>query len=146
MSRNIPITAVDQHDFLEHRRKQEALHWGRQDMAELNELSSILTVEVNTTELCNRTCSFCPRANPEVFGNRNLHMTPKGAELIGKELHSNGFRGKISLSGYGENLLNPQFKAIVHAFRRTVPYATLECNTNGDKLTTEYAEELFEFS
>ena len=71
VSRNIPVTAVDQHDFLEHRRKQEALHWGRQDMSELNELSSILTVEVNTTELCNRTCSFCPRADPEVFGNRN---------------------------------------------------------------------------
>ena len=142
--RNIPIKAVDQYDFLEHRRKQEEKHWSRQD--QLNELSSILTVEVNTTELCNRTCSFCPRANPEVFPNRNLHMTPKAAKTIGDELHKNGFRGKISLSGYGENLLNPRFREIVHTFRSAVPYATIECNTNGDKLTREYAEELFEFS
>ena len=83
MSRNIPITAVDQHDFLEHRREQEKKHWSKQNNNEMKyqELSSILTVEVNTTELCNRTCSFCPRADPKVFGNRNLHMTPKGAEL-----------------------------------------------------------------
>ena len=150
MSRNIPITAVDQYDFLEHRREQEKKHWkGIQTNShemKYTELSSILTVEMNTTELCNRTCSFCPRANPEVFPNRNLHMTPKGAEIIGTELHKNGFRGKISLSGYGENLLNPRFQEIVHTLRRTVPHATLECNTNGDKLTYEYANMLFEFS
>jgi hypothetical protein len=65
MSRNIPITAVDQYDFLEHRRQQEKNHWGRQDMAELNELSSILTVEVNTTELCNRACHFVLEQTPK---------------------------------------------------------------------------------
>jgi len=140
VSSNIPITAVDQHDFLAHRREQESKHWDRQ--TQLTELSSIITVEVNTTELCNRTCSFCPRADPSVFGNRNLHMTPKAARIIGEELHENGFSGKISLSGYGENLLNPQFREIVRTFRETVPLATLECNTNGDKLTREYAEEL----
>ena len=138
VSSNIPITAVDQHDFLAHRREQESKHWDRQ--TQLTELSSIITVEVNTTELCNRTCSFCPRADPSVFGNRNLHMTPKAARIIGEELHENGFSGKISLSGYGENLLNPQFREIVRTFRETVPLATLECNTNGDKLTREYAE------
>jgi hypothetical protein len=37
-------------------------------------------------------------------------MTPKAAKTIGDELHKNGFRGKISLSGYGENLLNPRFR------------------------------------
>ena len=124
VSRNIPITAVDQHDFLAHRREQERKHWEKQLPSELTELSSILTVEVNTTELCNRTCHFCPRADPEVFGNRNLHMTPKAADIIGRELHENGFQGKISLSGYGENLLNPKFREIVRTFRTTDPRAT----------------------
>ena len=141
--RNIPITVVDQYDFLEHRRDQEAKHWSRKLDQHLNELDSILTVEVNTTELCNRTCSFCPRANPEVFPNRNLHLTPKGAETIGRELGEHGFSGKISLSGYGENLLNPRFVEIVQTFRATVPLATIECNTNGDKLTKEMAAQLF---
>ena len=30
MSKNIPITAVDQYDFLEHRREQEKKHWDKQ--------------------------------------------------------------------------------------------------------------------
>ena len=50
------------------------------------------------------------------------------------------------MSGFGENLLNPNFREIVHIFRHTVTLATLECNTNGDKLTQTYAEELFEYS
>jgi radical SAM protein with 4Fe4S-binding SPASM domain len=142
--RNIPVTAVDQYDFLAHRREQEKKHWAKK--GELTELDSILTVEINTTELCNRTCVFCPRHDPKIFPNRNLHLTTKGAETIGLELGKAGFSGKISLSGFGENLLNPNFREIVHIFRHTVPLATIECNTNGDKLTETYAEELFEYS
>ena len=99
MGENIPVQGVDQYDFLEHRREQEKKHWSKQSNA--TELSSILTVEVNTTELCNRTCVFCPRHDPKVFPNRNLHMTPKGAETIAKELGRNNFNGKISFSGFG---------------------------------------------
>ena len=59
-------------------------------------LDSILTVEVNTTELCNRTCVFCPRHDPEVFPNRNLHMTVKGANTIAEHLGEAQYNGKIS--------------------------------------------------
>jgi len=141
VSNNIPTTAVDQHDFLAHRREQEKKHWAKKT-GELNELDSILTVEVNTTELCNRTCVFCPRHDPKVFPNRNLHLTVKGACTIATELGRNNFSGKISFSGFGENLLNPNFQTIVREFRTHLPNATLECNTNGDKLTVEYAREL----
>jgi 2-iminoacetate synthase ThiH len=103
MSRNIPITAVDQYDFLEHRREQEKKHWD--NVKGNSPLDSILTVEINTTELCNRTCVFCPRHDPKVFPNRNLHLTVKGATTIAEELADNSFRGKISFSGFGENLL-----------------------------------------
>ena len=140
-NRNIPIQAVDQYDFLEPRREQEKLHWEKNSGTK--PLDSILTVEVNTTELCNRTCVFCPRHDPKIFPNRNLHMTIKGAEIISEELSSNGYSGKISFSGFGENLLNPNFPEIVKEFRFNLPQATLECNTNGDKLTEEYAHKLF---
>jgi len=141
MSRNIPIVAVDQYDFLAHRREQEKKHWSEKE--NLKPLDSILTVEVNTTELCNRTCVFCPRHDPEVFPNRNLHLTVKGARIIAEELGENGFQGKISFSGFGENLLNPYFVDIVKEFRFSLPHATLECNTNGDKLTEDYANRLY---
>ena len=139
---NISSTGVDQYDFLQHRRDQEQKHWDKKT-GELNELDSILTVEVNTTELCNRTCVFCPRHDPKIFPNRNLHMTTKGAEIIAKELGRNNYAGKISFSGFGENLLNPNFLQIVFRFRMWLPKATLECNTNGDRLTSEYASTLF---
>ena len=143
MSRNIPITAVDQFDFLEHRREQEKKHWNKKLNKDSSPLDSILTVEINTTELCNRTCVFCPRHDPKVYPNQNLHLTVKGAGLIAEELADNGFHGKISFSGFGENLLNPWFQQIVRTFRFSLPQATLECNTNGDKLTADYTQGLF---
>ena len=142
MSRNIPITAVDQHDFLEHRREQEQKHWRKQGN-ELSPLDSILTIEVNTTELCNRTCVFCPRHDPAVFPNRQLHLTVKGATTIAEELGENQYNGKISFSGFGENLLNPNFVEIIKEFRVNLPQATIECNTNGDKLTPDYIKRLY---
>ena len=139
--RNIPITAVDQFDFLDHRRQQEKKHWSKQLTGD--PLDSILTVEINTTELCNRTCVFCPRHDPAVFPNRNLHLTVKGAQTIAEELADNQYQGKISFSGFGENLLNPNFVEIVKEFNFYLPTATLECNTNGDKLDSIYAAKLF---
>lgn len=139
--RNIPITAVDQFDFLEHRREQEQKHFDQ--VSGNNPLDSILTVEINTTELCNRKCVFCPRHDPKVFPNRNLHLTIKGAETISEELADNQFSGKISFSGFGENLLNPDFIQIVKTFKFNLPTATIECNTNGDKLTVDYVTKLF---
>ena len=71
-------------------------------------------------------------------------MTPKGAESISKELARNYYRGKISLSGFGENLLNPEFPEIIKSFRTHLDSNIIECNTNGDKLTSENAHSLFE--
>ena len=140
MKRNIPIQAVDQYDFLEHRREQEKKHWKKNQGS--RPLDSILTVEINTTELCNRSCVFCPRHDPNVYANRNLHLSVKGAGIIAEELADNQYAGKVSFSGFSENLLNPDFIEIVKEFRFHLPQATLECNTNGDKLTTEYLHEL----
>jgi radical SAM protein with 4Fe4S-binding SPASM domain len=139
--KNISDNAVDQYEFLEHRREQERKHWNKNTFTE--PLDSILTVEINTTELCNRTCVFCPRHDPKVFPNRQLHLTTKGAQTIAEELGNEQYNGKISFSGFGENLLNPEFREIVRIFKTELPYATLECNTNGDKLTADYLRNLF---
>lgn len=135
------IDVVDQYDFLRHRREQEEKHWKNKGN---NPLDSILTIEINTTELCNRTCVFCPRHDSEVYPNRDLHLTPKGADLIAKELSDNNYSGKISFSGFGENLLNKNFIGIVGIFRSHLPDATLECNTNGDRLRGDYAKQLID--
>lgn len=127
----------DQFSFLQYRIDQEAGHLFSDDP-----LSALLTIEINTTELCNRTCVFCPRHDPSVFPNRNLHMTPAGAEQIAKNIGKD-YRGKISFSGFGENLLNPYFADIIEKFAVDVPDALIECNTNGDKLDAGLVEILF---
>ena len=47
----------DADTFLEYRKKQEQVHLKRIKDSK-NPLDSILTVELNTTELCNRKCPF----------------------------------------------------------------------------------------
>ena len=58
------------HTFLEYRKSQESALIS--SSATGNDLPGLLTIEINITELCNRICSFCPRANPDIYPNNNL--------------------------------------------------------------------------
>ena len=62
-------------------------------------------VELNVNELCNRTCVFCPRVDPKIYPNLNLHMDLELAELISVQLESVGFNGNVNVSGTGEATL-----------------------------------------
>lgn len=128
--------------FLEHRKKQEKAFMEQIDLSD--PLSSLLTVEVNTTELCNRKCVFCPRFDKDVYPNRNLNMTVETAELIGKNLNINNYKGKISFSGFSENFINKKFVDIVAKLREYLPDSLFECNTNGDFVTEDYVKRLYD--
>jgi len=128
--------------FLLHRKNQEKLHFESVDRTDL--LSSLLTVEINTTELCNRTCVFCPRHDKSVYPNRNLNMSLAVAESIANNLKIDNYKGKISYSGFSENLLNKNFAKIIKILKEKLPETTAECNTNGDRLTPASAKELFD--
>lgn len=136
---------IDSKDsFLSHRKAMEANHL---DLIKngSDPFLGLLTVEVNTTELCNRTCSFCPRADPEVYPNLNLHMSPFVARRIAENLADASYIGRISFSGYGENLLNPDFPKIIKTFRNALgPSNIIECNTNGDVLTPQLISSIYE--
>ena len=58
-------------------------------------------IELNTTELCNRKCSFCPRAYD--YPNLNLHMTADTAEEV--ILQTNEYTNYLCIAGRGEPLL-----------------------------------------
>src|SRR6056300_632476 len=128
--------------FLDHRKEQEKSHFSNVDTS--NPLSSLLTVEINTTELCNRTCVFCPRHDKSVYHNRNLNMSLETARLIAHNLSLDNYKGKISYSGFSENLLNKKFADIIRILKDKLPETTAECNTNGDRLTPQYAKQLFD--
>lgn len=128
--------------FLAHRKKQEDDHKSR--VAGIDDpMASLITVELNTTELCNRKCAFCPRVDPAVYPNRNLNMTAKTVIKIGRELAEIGYKGRVSFSGYGEPLLHKQFEEFIQILKGLLPDNTIETNTNGDFLKPDMARRLF---
>jgi radical SAM protein with 4Fe4S-binding SPASM domain len=127
--------------FLEYRRKQEDSI--RKSSALSNSLPGLLTIEINITELCNRVCSFCPRSNPEVYPNSNLMISMVVVERIASELERLNYRAKVSFSGFGEPTLNKGFSEIIKTLRAVSPDLLLETNSNGDKLTVESLNQLW---
>ena len=98
-------TIFDVNEHLEYRKK-------RYHNADINnkKLLGLSTVEINPTELCNRTCSFCPRSDPNVYPNRNLNMTIDTAENISNQLLDANFTGDIHITGFGE----PTLLSLIH--------------------------------
>ncbi len=101
---------------------------------ELDDTPLFSWIDINVTELCNRKCVFCPRADPEFYPNLNLHMSVKLAKKIADELDDIGYTGSIVFSGYGESTLCPHFEDIIRVFPKRV---RLELVTNGDKVSAK---------
>lgn len=98
------------------------------------------TLEINPTELCNRTCSFCPRG--DWYPNKNLHLTVEDTLLIKKRLDEFNYKGIVIISGKGEPMLNPYINDIVSILSDR----WLELITNGDRIlnTPKHLNDLFE--
>lgn len=132
---------VDPH--LKHRKDQEALCLERsKDLT--TPLRSILTIELNITELCNRKCVFCPRIDPQIYPNQNLNMDLRTVERLVEEVENNAIYPRFSFSGFGEPLLNKKLPDFIRHIRSQLPEHTVEINTNGDRLTTEKVRNLFD--
>lgn len=89
-------------------------------------------VEFNPTELCNRTCHFCPRHDPEVYPNLNLHLDPSTVQNVVDDLVKHNYRGQIMFSGFGEPLLNRKILECIKICSDAGFY--VELTTNGDKI------------
>lgn len=129
--------------FLKHRKAQEEAHIARVGET-VDPMASLISVEMNITELCNRVCEFCPRVDPEIYPNRDLSMDLDVSRKVTADLAGFGYNGRISFSGYGESLLNEQLADHIRIFRTALPESFIETNTNGDKLTLALIHELFE--
>ena len=63
-------------------------------------------VEFSITDLCNRVCEFCPRADPEVYPNNNEEISLELYEKIMKDLASINWQGGLVFSAFGEPMLH----------------------------------------
>lgn len=98
-------------------------------------------IDINPTELCNRTCVFCPRNDPGSYPNQNLHISLALIDKIAEELKQLNYRGAIAFSGFGEPLLHPHIVEVASRFGKAI---RLEIITNGDKLTPDLIHRLVE--
>ncbi len=80
----------DRDSFMKHRRDQEKAHLSQVGEAK-DPMASLVSVEMNITELCNRVCSFCPRIDPEVYPNRNLSMDLDISHKVAIDLAAFGY-------------------------------------------------------
>jgi radical SAM protein with 4Fe4S-binding SPASM domain len=98
---------------------------------DLDVFTSLYTVIVNISEVCNRKCSFCPRGNgyttPACLpGFMDMSVVDKLVEQL-----KDNFQGTFSLSGFGEPTLHPRLQKLINKLKEC-PDAKVLLTTNGD--------------
>lgn len=90
-------------------------------------------IDINLTDLCDKTCSFCPRHDSEIYPNNNQHMDFDLFRKIINECLEQGYNKDILLCGRGEPSLYKHWeeavKLLCHPDRKWVANIT----TNGRK-------------
>ena len=103
--------------------------------------SSLMAIDLMVTELCNRTCEFCPRAHG--YPNLNLHMDLKTVDKIASDLANSHYQNRVELCGFGENLLYKDLTPAIKLLKMRMPWQeNIHLVTNGDRLTYDFAVEL----
>jgi len=106
-------------------------------------LDALKTVELNVTELCNRTCSFCPRSDRDLYPNQNLHMSLDTVKKAANDLSTFNYSNRVSIVGFGEPTLYKELPTAIGIIRDKLPNLQwLEVNTNGDNLSRYLVESL----
>jgi len=100
-------------------------------------------VEFNICGLCNRTCPFCPRANPD-YPNKAEYIPLDLYEKVMSDLSDISYTGIILYSAFSEPLLHKQVDQLIFLSKRYCPQARVEIVTNGDFLTSNKLISLFE--
>ena len=105
--------------------------------------SALMSIDLLVTELCNRTCEFCPRAYN--YPNLNLHMDLKVIDKIGSDLANSHYRNRLEFCGFGESLLYKDLLPAIKLLKSHMPWQeNIHLFTNGDRLTYAFANELLD--
>lgn len=99
--------------------------------------------EINSSGLCNRTCSFCPRGNPGFFPNEKKYLSLELFENVLKTLAPLSYDGLFLISAFSEPLLHKDLEKILELSKRYCPLSRAELVTNGDPLSVKRMKSLF---
>lgn len=101
-------------------------------------------VEFNITGSCNRSCSFCPVSNPEVYTKTKERMNISLFEKIVDDLQAINYSGKILFSAFSEPLLHKELESLIKIAKKKLPNCRIEIVSNGDYATEERLQSIFE--
>lgn len=107
-------------------------------------LKGLTVIEMCITELCTRTCGFCPRANPEVYSNQKLFMSLETLTKIANECKANSYQGDFHFSGFGESLTHREFFELIKTLKSILPNNFVALTTNGDLLSEKKAIQVYD--
>lgn len=107
--------------------------------------SMLKSIQINSTELCNRKCVFCPRSDPKTYPNSNKHISLDTIEKLCNDLNDINFNNRIGFAGFGEPLLHKDIFSCIGKVKEIIPNIKfLEIVTNGDKLNKTTIKKLYE--
>jgi radical SAM protein with 4Fe4S-binding SPASM domain len=96
------------------------------------------TIEINLVDVCNRSCSFCPRGASKP--NTKKRLSIEDSKILGERLKV--YKNDITICGMGEPLLHKHFKEVLsNALPKDSNNILI---TNGDYLTPEKSKDIKE--
>ena len=99
-------------------------------------------IEISESGTCNRTCSFCPRSNPDFEDKKEFIKNDLHLKLC-NELSEINYKGTIRYSGFVEPLLDKNIYKLIHMAKNLMPTCNIELVTNGDPLNLNRLKKLF---
>ncbi len=97
-------------------------------------------IELSIIDVCNRSCSFCPKSDPKVAPDTYQRMSMGLIEKLTNELKEMNFKGSVTLCGYGEPLLH---KEVYDITKKLAEASFVEIVTNGDTLNAKKINQLY---
>jgi radical SAM protein with 4Fe4S-binding SPASM domain len=97
-------------------------------------------IELSLIDVCNRSCSFCPKSDPKVAPNTHQKMNMNLINKLTEELKEIDYKGSVTLCGYGEPMLHKDINLIS---KKLSEAAFVEIVTNGDTLKPKQINELY---
>ena len=111
------------------------------DLKFINEVPLPKWIELSLIDVCNRSCSFCPKSDDSVAPDTFNKMERVLIDKLTSDLIKMNYSGTIALCGYGEPLLH---KDILYITEKLSSASSVEIITNGDALNFKRAKKLFD--
>ena len=97
-------------------------------------------IELSIIDVCNRSCSFCPKSDHKIAPDTYQKMHMNLINKLTEELKEIDYKGSVVLCGYGEPLLHKEINLIC---KKLSEVAFVEVVTNGDPLSPKKINELY---